>query len=195
MQKAGLNIADEDLFLWHSISRGDKKAFGNFFSKYYTLLYSYCKYYVSVEDAEEIVQDVMMWLWEKRKEFTPSGSMQSYLLMAVKNRCLSFLRKDNIEFCSEGLFFTELDSFFETTDSCVVNELERLIEKTIAQLPESYRETFEMIRFQNKSRSEIALALGVSVKTVDYRMQQALSILRTQLKDYLPFLTLLIRFL
>lgn len=58
--------SDEDLFLWHLISQGNKKSFENLFSKYYTMMYSYCKFYVSVEDAEEIVQDVMIWLWEKR---------------------------------------------------------------------------------------------------------------------------------
>lgn len=191
MQKIELTTTDSDLALWNSISQGDKKAFGFFFSKYYTLLYGYCKYYVSAEDAEEIVQDLMMWLWEKRKEFTPNGSMQSYLLMSVKNRSLSFLRKENIELCSDELFFLELDSFFETTDPCVIKELEELIEKTITELPESYRETFEMSRFQEKTRTQIAEELGVSVKTVDYRMQQSLNILRAQLKDYLPLFFIL----
>ena len=43
---------DEDIVLWHSISRGDKKAFDDFFMKYYTLLYGYGRYYVSAEDAK-----------------------------------------------------------------------------------------------------------------------------------------------
>ena len=46
---------DEDIVLWHSISRGDKKAFDDFFMKYYTLLYGYSRYYVSAEDAKEVV--------------------------------------------------------------------------------------------------------------------------------------------
>ena len=55
---------DEDIVLWHSISRGDKKAFDDFFMKYYALLYGYSRYYVSAEDAKEVLQELMMWLWE-----------------------------------------------------------------------------------------------------------------------------------
>ena len=60
---------DEDIVLWHSISRGDKKAFDDFFMKYYALLYGYSRYYVSAEDAKEVLQELMMWLWEKQSDF------------------------------------------------------------------------------------------------------------------------------
>lgn len=190
MQKMELTEIDEDLVLWRLISHGDKKAFETFFSKYYTILYSYSRYYVSAEDAEEIVQDLMMWLWERRGEFVPSGSMQQYLLVAVKNRCFTVLRKKDCELHDDEFFFVELDSFYESTDPCVVQELQDIIEKAIAELPETYRVAFEMNRFRDKTRQEIADELGLSIKTIDYRIQQALKILREQLKDYLPLLIL-----
>lgn len=185
-----LTTMDEDLFLWRLISRGDKKAFGTFFAKYYTILYSYSKYYVFAEDAEEIVQDLMMWLWERREEFVPSGDMRQYLLRAIKNRCLMVLRKSDCDVHTNDFLLAELDAFYDSTDSCVVNELQDAIERAIAELPESYREAFEMNRFQGKTRQAIAEEIGVSIKTVDYRMQQALKILREKLKDYLPLLIL-----
>lgn len=181
---------DEDVSLWRLIKRGDKKAFGTFFSKYYTILYSYSKYYVFAEDAEEVVQDLMMWLWERREEFEPNGTMQQYLLRAVKNRCLTVLRKSDCELHDNEFFLVELDAFYDSTDTCVVQELQDAIEKAISELPETYRETFEMNRFQGKTRQKIAEETGVSIKTIDYRMQQALRILREKLKDYLPFLIL-----
>ena len=68
--KPDINLTvDEDIVLWHSISRGDKKAFDDFFMKYYTLLYGYGRYYVSAEDAKEVLQELMMWLWENRTTF------------------------------------------------------------------------------------------------------------------------------
>lgn len=190
MQNMDSTTMDEDLFLWRLISRGDKKAFGTFFAKYYTILYSYSKYYVFAEDAEEIVQDLMMWLWEKREEFVPSGDMQQYLLRAIKNRCLMVLRKSDCDVHTNDFFLAELDAFYDSTDSCVVNELQNAIDTAIAELPDSYREAFEMNRFQGKTRQAIAEEIGVSIKTVDYRMQQALKILREKLKDYLPLLIL-----
>lgn len=80
---------DEDIVLWHSISRGDKKAFDDFFMKYYALLYGYSRYYVSAEDAKEVLQELMMWLWENRATFVPdaTSSLRQYLITSVKRRC------------------------------------------------------------------------------------------------------------
>ena len=75
----------------------------------------------------------------------------------------------------------------------MVEELTRNIEAALARLPESYREAFEMNRFQNMTYNEIAQKLNVSSKTVDYRIQQALKLLRVELKDYLPLLMALVR--
>ena len=183
---------DEDIVLWHSISRGDKKAFDDFFMKYYTLLYEYSCYYVSAEDSKEVLQELMIWLWERREEFLPSGNMQQYLLRAVKNRCLIILRKSDFEVRNNEFFFEELDAYYDSTDFCVIHDLQDEIEKAIAELPKTYREAFEMSRFQGKTRQKIAEETGVSVKTIDYRMQQALKILREKLKDYLPFLIFII---
>ena len=55
-------------------------------------------------------------------------------------------------------------------------------------LPENYRQAFEMNRFQDMTYKEIASHLNISSKTVDYRIQQALKILRIKLKDYMPLL-------
>ena len=74
----------------------------------------------------------------------------------------------------------------------MIHDLQDAIEKAIAELPKTYREAFEMSRFQGKTRQKIAEETGVSVKTIDYRMQQALKILREKLKDYLPFLIFII---
>ena len=76
----------------------------------------------------------------------------------------------------------------QDTDLYQVEELTQRIKNAIATLPESYREAFVMHRFRDMSYKEIAEILGVSPKTVDYRIQQALKQLRVDLKDYLPLL-------
>lgn len=58
-------------------------------------------------------------------------------------------------------------------------------------MPETYRVAFEMSRYQDMTYKEIAEELDVSAKVVDYRIQQALKILRTELKDYLPLITVI----
>lgn len=65
--------------------------------------------------------------------------------------------------------------------------------KPYSHLPETYREAFVMRRFKDMTYKEIAERLDVSVKTVDYRIQQALKQLAVELKDYLPLLIFLLR--
>ena len=76
----------------------------------------------------------------------------------------------------------------QDTDYYQIIELRELLKKAINKLPDSYREAFVMHRFQHKTYKEIAEQVGVSSKTIDYRIQQALNILRKELKDYLPLL-------
>ena len=81
-----------------------------------------------------------------------------------------------------------MQEMLQDTDLYQVEELTQRIKDAIATLPESYREAFVMHRFRDMSYKEIAEILGVSPKTVDYRIQQALKQLRVDLKDYLPLL-------
>ena len=55
-----------------------------------------------------------------------------------------------------------------------------------------YQEAFCLHRFKGMSYKEIASILDISPKTVDYRIQQTLKILRVELKDYLPIVLLLL---
>lgn len=193
MEKQQRKNSEEDQALWLLVQQGDKKAFVALFTKYYVPLCVYSRYYVSSEDAEELVQDLMVWLWEKRTLFVMDGGLQRYLFTAIKNKCLSILTRQHKDLPLDTFILNELDSFYEHFDYCVTKELEERIKKTIANLPESYREVFEMSRFQDKSRQKIAEELGVSIKVVDYRIQQALKILRIELKEYLFLFALLYR--
>ena len=86
---------------------------------------------------------------------------------------------------ADTYFFNEMQEWTLETDFCQVQELSKHIRKAIEDLPESYREVFIMHRFREKSYKEIAEQLGVSIKIVDYRMQQAVKILIKELQEYL----------
>ena len=87
------------------------------------------------------------------------------------------------------MFAEEMQKSFEDPDFYVAEELMGKIEKAVMKLPESYRVAFEMSRYQDKTYKEISKELNVSIKLVEYRIQQALRILRVELKDYLPLIT------
>ncbi|MCD8267450.1 MAG: RNA polymerase sigma-70 factor [Parabacteroides sp.] len=185
------NTTDELLF--EKIQAGDVKAFDILFMRYYPVLCAYAKQFVGFDDGQEIVQDVMVWFWENSSMQVIESSPKSYLFKAVKNRCLTLINRNELKERVVSVMYENQQSQYEDPDFYIVEELTRNIEAALSRLPESYREAFEMNRFQNMTYSEIAEKLNVSSKTVDYRIQQALKLLRVELKEYLPLLMALVR--
>ena len=184
-------ITDEVLF--EKIQAGDVKAFDVLFMRYYPLLCSYAKQFVDFDDGQEIVQDVMVWFWENSSMQVIESSPKNYLFRAVKNRCLTLINRNELKQRVVSSMYENQQSQYEDPDFYIVEELTRNIENALSRLPETYREAFEMNRFQSMTYNEIAEKLNVSSKTVDYRIQQALKLLRVELKDYLPLLMALVR--
>ncbi|WP_195406010.1 RNA polymerase sigma-70 factor [Bacteroides congonensis] len=179
--------SDND-FLLSAVQRGDQKAFDTLFRRYYPMLCAYGHRFVDLEDAEEIVEDSLLWIWENRETLVIESSLNSYLFKMVYRRALNKLAHIDATQRADTRFYEEMQEMLQDTDYYQVEELTRRIEEAVAALPESYREAFVMHRFRDMSYKEIAETLGVSPKTIDYRIQQALKQLRTDLKDYLPLL-------
>ena len=179
--------SDND-FLLSAVQRGDQKAFDTLFRGYYPMLCAYGHRFVELEDAEEIVEDSLLWIWENRETLVIESSLNSYLFKMVYRRALNKLAHIDATQRADTRFYEEMQEMLQDTDYYQIEELAKRIEDAVAALPESYREAFVMHRFRDMSYKEIAETLGVSPKTIDYRIQQALKQLRVDLKDYLPLL-------
>ena len=79
---------------------------------------------------------------------------------------------------------------FSSPDFYLENELFRLYEEALRKLPAEFRQAYEMNRSLQMTHKEIAEKLNVSPQTINYRIGQALKILRSELKDYLPLIML-----
>ena len=183
----GTYQSDND-FLLSAVQRGDQKAFDTLFRRYYPMLCAYGHRFVELEDAEEIVEDSLLWIWENRETLVIESSLNSYLFKMVYRRALNKLAHIDATQRADTRFYEEMQEMLQDTDYYQIEELAKRIEDAVAALPESYREAFVMHRFRDRSFKEIADTLGVSPKTIDYRIQQALKQLRVDLKDYLPLL-------
>ena len=170
------------------LQQGDRNAYKQLFIKYYSPLCEYASQYISDDDSEELVQELMLFLWETRENLVIETSLKSYLFISTKHRCLNAIRKNQYHERIHNQIYEKIKDQFEDPDYYFVNELTENIQKAIENLPETYRETFAMSRFGEKTNVQIAEELGISVKTVEYRISQALKILRFKLKDYLPLL-------
>lgn len=179
------NRTREEILLLSKLQQGDKKAFNALFRKYYPTLCAYAHRFVDLEDAEEIVQDVMLWLWENREILLIESSLSQYLLKMIYHRALNRIAQKEVKYRADTLFYEKNQAMIYDVDFYQIEELTKRIHTAIAALPESYREAFIMHRFKDMSYKEIAELLNISTKTVDYRIQQALKLLRKKLKEFL----------
>ena len=181
------SIINDDAILFSAICDGDRTAFNILFKKYYTVLCTYACRFVNLEDAEEIVQNLMVSLWKKRTEIHINTSLRQYLFRSVYLGSLNNISHNETKKRIERIYYDRLkdNEYFDTYQ---FEELKERMTKAIDDLPESYKEVFIMHRHDNLSYKEIADKLNISTKTVDYRIQQALKILKVQFKDYLPLM-------
>ena len=178
----------EDNILFERIrSKRDTDSYEILFRRWYVPLVTYACNFVSLPDAENVVQDMMTYLWENSGKIVLRTCLSSYLYTGVKNRCLNIISHETVQ----DKVFSEmklslLDSFAQMPPYSVP-ELVSLLNKSLSELPEEQRDAFEMSRFDGNTYNEIASKTGVSEKTVEYRISQALRRLRVVFEDILSY--------
>lgn len=176
----------DDEILLQDLKKGDRFAFETIYLKYWDQLYSSVyKRVKSQEVAQEIVQDFFVSLWEKRTTLSVHTSFEAYIFTAVRYQVLNYLQKEiTRNNYRAGLDANEAYSN-STLDQVYINELKKVIENEIAQLPEKCQHVFRLSRQEHLSIKEIAERLDISTKTVENHLTKALKILRINLSDYM----------
>lgn len=160
--------------------------FEDMFNKTYPSLVSYASHYVSLSEAEEIVQDLFVHIYENPGKIKIRESLMPYLYRSVKNRCLTFISKEDTHARILSSLRTRIiDSGVDMTP-LTVSEVLTHFETALSALPAEQREAFELSRFHNMTYAEIALEQGVSLKTVQYRVKVAVEKLNGMLSEFLP---------
>ena len=162
----------------------NKDTFQKVFELYYNPLCRFASAYLKdADNAEEIVQQVFINLWQQKDTIDPDRQIKSYLFTAVKNRCLNHIR-DRKKFRSYYLDVeAELEIPIAGKDNLLEQDLEKQLAEALDKLPEKCREIFMLCRFENMKYKEVAKKLDISQKTVEAQMTKALKILREELKD------------
>ena len=162
------------------LRESDEAAFEFLFKEYYKPLCLYLGYFIKIKDVvEQIVQEVFVNIWENRKSFSPKGNIKSYLYRAVKNKGLNYLKHEKIKIKSredlKAVYYSEETNIEKQFES---DELLKLIEECVEQLPEKCREIFILVKFNGISYNETSEILNLSAKTVENQMGKALKKLR-----------------
>lgn len=178
-----------------------RENFDSIYVNNFSRLFLFAKEYVLFdEEAENIVQDIFLMLWEKKDILRVDVSLTAYLFTLVKNKCIDFLRHRMVEqIYSENIqqeYNEELNVKLFALESFDHNfsseeQIEILLRNAIDKLPERCRLIFIKSRIEGKKYKEIAEELNLSVNTVEGQISIALKKLREELKDYLPLLLFL----
>jgi RNA polymerase sigma-70 factor, Bacteroides expansion family 1 len=175
------------------IGEGDKEVFQSFFEAFYPKLKALACRFVDEQAADDLVQDVFTSYWEQKKSIH-ADNIQSFLFKCLQNKCLNFLKHQMVEEEYESrvrIAEARIAYLAETTDNNHVLEqvmnrdLREIIEKSVEKLPPKCAQAFRLCYFHDVDRKEVAELMGISPRTVDGHIQQALNFLREDLKDLL----------
>ncbi len=182
---------NSEQFVLLALKEGQEKAFDFIFRQYYKSLCAQAHLYTQDLDlSQSLVQDCFIKLWEIREQAAGIENLSSWLVVAVRNKCVDYIRRHK----RETTLKKTPDQYDENQDSdrlLLSREFEERLVQALNQLPARCRIAFEYSRFENLTYTEIASKMNVSVKAVEALVSRSLKILRIELKDYLSLIILL----
>ena len=180
------------------LTKGNVEAFDSLFEVYSPKLYGFAlKYLKSESEAEELVQEVFVKLWEHRQSLKTDYSLKSYLFTVALNRIRKYFNKKaiSLRYLESLRTENELIDFNLETSNDYENTLHQ-INIIVEQLPPRRREIFVKCKMDGKSSKEVASELNISSGTVDNQVSEALRYIRSQLdKENITLLLFLVLFL
>ena len=170
------------------LKKGDIKAFDDLFAMYSKKVYHFAfSFLKNKEDAEEIVQEVFLRVWEKRKTIKEYYSFKSFLFSISYNLIMDHFRSkmkdpEFIEFLSANAKVIDISSEENINYESLKEHYLNIVEK----LPPKRKAIFKMNRFEGLSYKEISEQLQVSVNTIENHMAAALKFIRQNIeKEYI----------
>lgn len=167
-----------------NFTRGSEKSFEKFFHQYYKTLVSFAmRYGLSDMEAEDVVLETFHSIWEIRKEIKSSSGLHSLCFTTVKNKSLNIIRntRNRNRILEEQAGIQEEEEEFY--DYIMQEEIHRLLDETIANLPGQCRQVIQLL-LAGKSLDEIAAKMGISINSVKTYRLRAIQTFREVFKDY-----------
>jgi len=177
-------LSNPDDILLLKLQEGDTGAFQTIFESYYQQL---VRYGISITDnlevSRELVQDVFLKLWEKRRETKIKISIKAYLFTAVNNQALNWVRHQKIKRAYENASLQDVMSGIQLPPR-ISPFLAEAIRKAIDELPDKALMVFTLTQVEGLAYKEAAKTLGISIKTIENQLARARKILQKKLRKY-----------
>lgn len=179
------------------IRKDDKNAFGLLFQKYSKKVYGLALHYFhNQDDAEEIVQEVFLKIWIKRKSIHSAEAFTSFLYTTAKNMIFDSFKKEinhkaYAEYLSKSRFHQQTEN---TEETIFFNDLEKIYTELLDELPAKRKEVFTLSRQEGCTNQQIAEKMNISVKTVEEHIYQSLKFLKQIIKKKYELILLFFTF-
>ena len=183
---------------------GDPGAFEELFKQTFARLMGYCRLFIHDQSqANDLVQECFIKLWEKHSTIKPEQSVESLLFVMLRNRCLNYLRDQKTKGYQESMSYveeSELQHLFQLDftgreEITLEEELMLAIRESIDHLPEKRKMVFIKAKMEGRKNKEIAEELAISVKAVEKHLHQAKEQIRQEVMVKFPLLSVLIAML
>lgn len=173
-----------------------REKFSELFSKYRTAFERIAYHYTGDHmAAEDIVTDSFLTLWDKRDEVEITPGLEAFVLIAVKRKCLTWLRDKQRHLNVHEKIKNRTSAFIElkirTLEVCEPHDLyatdiSDIIRRNLDRLPEASRKMFLESSIGESTHKDLAKVYGLSPRQVKYELSKIRAILMSALKDYLP---------
>ncbi len=174
----------EDKELLYLLSQNDKEAFTELYNRFWKKLFAIAYSRMNeVQDAEDMVHDVMASLWINREK-VEIDLLENYLATATKYAVLSKIKKKQREFEYQKTLELPVVRELQVEKSLHFKKVLEVIKSEVEQLPERCRLIFKYSREQGKPVKQIAKELNISPKTVENQLNKALKQLRLVAKSF-----------
>jgi RNA polymerase sigma-70 factor (family 1) len=192
LKSTNTEYSDEELL--DLLRLGDAKAFELIYLKYWRKMFSIAYNWVKSEEiAKELVQDLFTSIWEKRENLIIHKTLSAYINASIRYIVFDFIDAKNVR--QRYLkHYKESAQFIDnsTQEKLSYDELSLILEKGIQSLPEKAQSVFNMSKREHLSAKEIAERLNISVKTVEYHLNNAKNYLRKNCKDFIVSIALML---
>lgn len=169
----------------------DKAAFADLYNRYWAKVYNFTKLYViSTYDAEEIVQEVFVRIWEGRALIDTEQNFEGYLFIIIRNLIFNHSRKKLNEEFYKMTVLEAVEESYNIEEELDAANLKVYIDSLVSLLSPRQQEVFRLSRDQHLSHKEIASRLNISEKTVECHISDSLKFLKKNLRLYMLFLSL-----
>ena len=177
------SFSDQDLL---SLFReGSEDAFDQLFHRFYPSLCFFADNILKDKHAaEDIVQDMLLKVWQKQQDFEQFGALRSFLYTGVKNACFNQLDKVKVKARHEEYTNANPEIEADILNLIIRTEVVRQLYAMVDTLPEQCRNVIRMTFEEGMKPKEIADELGVTISTVNNQKMRGLKLLKDRLSDH-----------